>query len=349
MSTDSSIETQEISNEEVSISTEATPALFSIDNANMDELNALADMLSKAEAEVAQTPKQTETTIEEVENEEQKQAETQAEDEPLSVEDEDAQQPKVSDRVRLSALSNDDKHLVTTAVQLVKSGYARNITEALAQLAQDSDPQEERQEPAEQQPQAKAPVETSARISEIKAQLKAAKEDFDTDREIELLEELSDIKADIKLQAQQQKSIEAEQKSAENEAKQSVYIESIAKANAAFPDGAIPGTPFFNEVQKTVEEFQKSKPWMLEDPEYPNWIAGYVGMKLGVSPANANAVAPQAQQSPKPSQAPRIPARQASPMVGGNATTAVNRASVDSMISELTADQIDAVFRSAFA
>ena len=321
-----------------------------LEDASLDDLDALASQFALDE-EKPETPKETpEPPKQEAESEEEESQE--AEETAEEVEEEEAaeeQKPKVANRIRLTDLKDQDKALVSTAVQMVKDGLAGSIPEAIAKLSGQPQAKATERAPQEQEPQEQEPSRTDAikaEILEIKAALKEAKDAFDGDREMDLLEALADAKAELRLedfkseQAQQQEQQQA-LTSYERE-----YADARETVKQLYPDGENPESEFAQALRAEIARKEQVNPEFFNDPQYPVDLASKVAARLGIAPATAKtapaAKAPQAKQSTSVP-VPKVAARPASPVVGGNATTNPDAASIGKMLDSLSAEDLDAV------
>lgn len=274
-----------------------------IDQLSDDELGALAD---NPELLAKYSPSEEEPTNAAEEPTEE------GDEEPDPSPKEDA----APERVRLNALSETDARLVNAAVQMVRANPTLSIGEAMAALT----PSKQPQEPAQSAETTPAPAhkslveEARAEVSATLAALKEAKDNYETDKDLELTEKLLDAK--VKLFAAQE--AEARQALEAETAIQAEIDKSIAQAVALYPDSGVEGTEFFADIQAEVERINQTNPEFFHDPSYPLALAGIVGARRGIAPAFASS-SPSSQS--KPATPPARSARAASiPVLGGNAS-----------------------------
>jgi hypothetical protein len=306
-----------------------------IDNMSLEELDAYLENLGN-EPEGEPQAQATEQL------EEQSQEEAQEEEEP---------QPRIAERVRLTNLADSDKAIVTTAVQMVKDGLAGSIPEAIAKLA-GQPASHTKEEPAEAEEQQDKPPSIADKLTELKAEIKKAREEFDSDLELELLEQLTDLKSDIKLQQYQDKLAQQQQEQEAQYSFESEYAESRDKANELYPDGMNPESEFAEALRAEIARKEKLNPAFFDDPTYPLELAGKVALKLGITPktaakAQAKPPVPTISQNGK---TPRVAARPVNPMVGGDATSGTPAAQVARQVEALNSiDDLDAVAEALFS
>lgn len=345
-------------NDEATVDTAAQPDTTqaqeaeapTLDNISLDELDALADQLAKDEEpsntkpEVKEQAKAEPATKEEEEEKEDKDEDSTDED----AEDNEAKAPK---RVRLTALADQERSLVSTAIRMVDEGLAGNFTEAYQRLTGTTPTAQEqaKAEPQEQQEEQVPKTEAiKSEILEIKKALKAAEDEFDSEKKFDLLEALADAKAELRLEEYKtQIQAEREQETAQS-AFDTTYAEARDRANELYPDGKDPQSEFAREIRATLDDFNKTNPAIFNSPNYPLAVAGMVAAKLGIAPVTAKAATPKA--APKQSTSvpvPKVAARPASPVVGGNATTTHDAASIEQMLESLSPDDLDALANAA--
>lgn len=311
---------------------------FSLDDASMQQLEAIASALDAAPQKQDDAHAPTQDYESELITEEVAEEETQQSPEPTTA--------KVGDRVRLTGMSESDKALVAAAVQMVKGGLAANIADAMAAIL--PKPQEaayEQQEVTEEATAQPSQIETlQAQITALKADIKKAAEDYDKDAELELQDQLIDAKAELKLLqhlAAQQQAVQ------ENEAEtafQSNYTESVTLAGKIFPGCQDPKSPLYAEIRKVMAEKEATNPAFFDSPDYPLAIAGIAASRIG------QAAAQQKQQSAPQSQPPRQTPRQAqNPLVGGTATRGVaSGANIDAMLARIDINNLDELAQAVF-
>jgi len=252
------------------------------------------------------------------------------------------------DRVRLTSLPDTDKAIVNTAVQMVRDGLATNIHDAISKIAGGPSQQADDAEVEEAEEEEEAPdthqeaIDAKLdQITTIRAELTQAHEDFDNVKVMELSEALGDAKSDIKMLEYERKieSQDAERNQAQEaeDAFSVEYNEYRDQANAIYPDGAVEGTPLYNQIVAEVENYKSTNPGFFNSPDYPMAIAGKAAAKLGISPQFSKPdAAPAAQQQAQSPNRPRVAARSDNPLVGGNATTGSGSA-------ETSARQVEAI------
>lgn len=311
---------------------------FSLDDASMQQLEAIASALDSAPQAQEDAPTLPPEHESELITEEITEEETQQSPEPTPA--------KVGDRVRLTGMSETDKALVAAAVQMVKGGLAANIADAMAAIL--PKPQEAAYEQPEDTEEAAAQpsqIEAlQAQITALKADIKKAAEDYDKDAELELQDQLIDAKADLKLlqyiASQQQQTQQAE---AQTEF-QSDYADSVAMAGKMFDGCRDPNSPLYAEIKKVMSEKEASNPAFFDSPDYPLAIASIAAARIGKTPAA------QKQQSAPQSQPPRQTPRQAqNPLVGGTATRGVaSGANIDAMLARIDINNLDELAQAVF-
>lgn len=308
----------------------------SLENLSLDDLDALADQIGKDAEPQPEPPKAEEPPKEETKAEE-------SEEDAEQAEDAEAKAPK---RVRLTALQDQERALVSTAIQMVNDGLAANFTEAYARLTAKPDaPQVEAE--AEQQQEAEPPIteRIKSEIAQIRTALKEAKDAFDGEKEMDLLEALADAKAELRLEEFKAQQAELQQQTEAQSAFETAYAEARNRANELYPDGADPESDFAKGIAAVMDDLSRTTPAIFDSPNYPLAVAGLVAAKLGIAPATAKA-SPAKQQQAKTNQSvpvPKVAARPASPAVGGNATSVQNAASIQALLDNLSAEDLDAL------
>jgi hypothetical protein len=316
-----------------------------LEDASLDDLDALASQfaLDEEKPETPEPPKQ------EAESEEEEPQETEETDEDEEEEAAEEQKPKVANRIRLTDLKDQDKALVSTAVQMVKDGLAGSIPEAIAKLSGQPQAKATEQAQQEQEPQEQQPSRTDAiksEILEIKAALKEAKDAFEGDREMDLLEALADAKAELRLEEFKSEQAQQQEQQQALTTYEREYADARETVKQLYPDGENPESEFAQALRAEIARKEQVNPEFFNDPQYPVDLASKVAARLGIAPATAKtapaAKAPQAKQSTSVP-VPKVAARPASPVVGGNATTNPDATSIGKMLESLNADDLDAV------
>jgi hypothetical protein len=289
------------------------------------EVEAAFDALQKQEQGEKDAPKQPD---------EQEPADEQpeGEQEPPT----EGEEESMPNRIRLGDLQTKDRAIIVNAVQMVRDGLAENVEEAIAKLLpQEPAPSQEADTEAEPDPYEAKIAEQEQEIEAIRAALTKAKEDFDTKAELELVEALGDAKSEIKLlkfAKEQDARRQAEQEQqAELSAYESTYQQFRDQANDLYPDGGKPGTPMFEEVQRTVAWFEANNPQIFQTPNYPLAIAGIAAANLAKAANGKNGSQPTATKPRVAAQSPsagpaRGPARPTDVLVGDDATSAATNA-----------------------
>jgi len=273
----------------------------------------------------------------------------------------DTVEDKAPKRVRMSDLPEVDRKLVNNAVQLVRDGQAANIEEAIAKITGTAPAKTEATQEATQEAEAidehKAAVDSKLEaITEIKTKLAKAKADFDTDAEMELIDQLLEAKSDLKLMQyshdQEAKAAEQSTKAQAETAFDTEYSATRDRANALFPDATNPESALYEQIRKDVAHYEKTNPAFFNSPEYPLALVGMAAAKLGIAPATAKTNGAPAPAKPNLNGTPpRTAARPANPLVGGDATSGIGSADhawrqVESLRSE---QDLDALAEAVFA
>jgi hypothetical protein len=185
-------------------------------------------------------------------------------------------------------------------------------------------------------------------ITEIKSKLAKAKADFDTDAELDLIDQLLEAKSDLKLMQyshdQEAKAAEQSTKAQAETAFDTEYSATRDRANALFPDATNPESALYEQIRKDVAHYEKTNPAFFNSPEYPLALVGMAAAKLGIAPATAKTNGAPAKPNLNGTP-PRTAARPANPLVGGDATSGIGSADhawrhVESLSTEQQTDAL---------
>lgn len=264
-------------------------------------------------------------------------------------EEEQIPEGKKLGRVRIGFLQEAEQRLVNSAIQLAR-GAGLTFQEAYDRVTGRNQQQPGQQPPqteTQPTPPANPDADIDSRIADVRAKLKEAKAGFDTDAELDLLDQLSDLKAQKQMAVFRREQAENQEHQTAEARFQSTYQSAVDQAHSLFPQGADPNSEFSKAVAQEIQRLDQKKSPILDEPDYPLDIAWRVASRLGITPKSSSAPAAPASVAPKP-QAPPAPARSARdvpPVVGGSATTItpMSRETMLASIDKMDAAELDRV------
>jgi len=215
-------------------------------------------------------------------------------------------QPTALERISLKSLHPDDRVLIAKAKDLVREGKAAGIAEAVAALTQTEEPRP--QQPASTaEAQAPAPPEQpktaeidpqvadiTARLADLRAQRKAAVEEFDRPTELDLTAQIEDALAEL-ADAKAQAVILNRETTIQNQTLQSV-IEDIYVAH---PDSEDPKSFFSYRMTQEVADYEQAHGPIRQHPAQLKALAAKVSRELGQAKPALQAQKPAAAPPPR--------------------------------------------------
>jgi len=245
---------------------------------------------------------------------------------PATDEDDAPAEPQAQsaslERISLKSLHPDDRVLIAKAKDLVREGKAAGIAEAVAALTQSEEPRQQEPEPTAeaQAPAPPAPPKTveqdpqvaeiTTRLADLRAQRKAAVEEFDRPTELELTAQIEDALAELS-DAKAQAALLSRETTIQNQTLQSV-IEDIYVVH---PDSEDPKSYFSYRMTQEVADYEQAHGPIRQHPAQLKALAAKVAKELGQAKP-----APQAQK-PAAAPPPRQNARPLGTSAPGSAAT----------------------------
>lgn len=183
-------------------------------------------------------------------------------------------------RLSLKGLSTRDAQHLMDAIQAVKTGKFNSVEEAMKSLATAADPNAPNNTANPNQDQPPAPPPTVAqlteRVTQLKADQKKAAEDYDTAKLLEIGDQLSDAKIDLR-DAVKREDAEKDFAQQWNTAQAASIAQAEAKYAAIWSD---PNGAFFQAVDDArIAATQRQDPIMAE-PDWPLKLADRVHQRM---------------------------------------------------------------------
>jgi len=284
--------------------------------------------------------------------------EAPAEDQPRNAEEADTQsqaeegeEPPEAEatesgptRVSLKSLPVEDRKKTATAVTLVRDGVYENLAEALAdvyglnrQSAQsstetaegsDAEDSESEETVAEELPEAVAEIQS--RIDQLVEERKTALSEFETDKAIEIGDQIAELRLEAFVAKQQ---AEAQAQSQEQLAQEeATYID---KARDQYPDLLDEESTFFEEAIRERAYREATDPDFFDKPDWPLRLAETVNERIGGAKPTATT-----QETTYANQGKAPPARPPGQVAtGGNGMPVL---SAEDAMAKIEAGEVDA-------
>jgi hypothetical protein len=232
------------------------------------------------------------------------------EDPPPAATEPEAPATRAPDRIHLRALKPEDRTLVADAVQMVRDGKSTNIVAALVALGVQAPPAaapapHDAETPA---PQAQTPTPVEAptpdanvtklaeEITSLRNQRRKAKEEFDSDLEMSLTEQIEDKVAELGEARSQAKLAQAD--------KGSKIQQSIQDVIAKYPESDDTDSDFSNRLNELLDLAHYRQDPRLDQPDYLMVFADQVANELGKGSTPQRAAAPHTPSNTAPPPAP---------------------------------------------
>jgi len=272
--------------------------------------------------------------------------------EPQDTPQEEPQAPTQShlERISLKSLHPDERVLIAQAKEMVREGKAASFVDAFSSLTQKSQagtqepdpqptapapaPQEQTQQPAP--PPAVQPDQNVAQITQeiadLRAQRKAAIEEFDRPTEIELTSQIEDKLAELS-EAKAAAIVSARETQSAQQAIQSV-IEDIY---VDYPEAEDPKSFFSYRMTQEIESYESTHGSIARHPQQLKVLAAKVAAETGQGK-------PPATPATKPQPAPVQPRQTARPLgsaaPGSAAGTRVSPDQIQQFINSANEDDL---------
>lgn len=220
------------------------------------------------------------------------------------------------DRISLRSLHPDDRLLVAQAKELVREGIAPRLADAFKMLTETEagtpEPAPQFQQPADDTPPANAPAQTPApsieadpevarlasTLADLRAQRKAAVEEFDRPKELDLTSQIEDALAalaEAKSQAIYRTRETTIQEQAVNAVIEEIYV--------AHPDSEDPKSFFSYRLTQEVADYEQAHGPISRHPAQLRQLAAKVAAEIGQkqeTKPQAQAAAPPPRQNARP-------------------------------------------------
>lgn len=251
-----------------------------------------------------------------------------AEGDPQPPADDSADEPPANpaapslERISLKSLHPDDRKLIADAKEMVRSGKAAGLTDALAQLTQpeqpstqepgpsagtspetspDAEPQDDGAQAAPQQ-QSQNPVDSdpevtrlTAHIAELRTQRQTAVENFERDTEMTLTTQIEDAVAQLGF-ARADATNQLRQAQTQDQAFQAA----VEEVNVAHPETEDNTSFFYFRLSQEVQTYENQRGSIRNSPAQLMVLADKV----------AKDIAAQTPAQPEPQPAPQVSAKQ---------------------------------------
>jgi hypothetical protein len=212
------------------------------------------------------------------------------------------------ERISLKSLHPDERVLIAQAKDMVRNGEAASFADAFTHLVrneagtQEPDPQPQAQAPQDPQPAAtQAAVEPdqdvaaiASRLTDLRAQRKAAVEEFDRPTEIELTNQIEDVLAEL-AEAKSQVALRQRETTVQNQAIdaviQDIYVE--------HPEAEDADSFFSYRMTREVDAYEKAHGSIRNHPTQLKAIAAKVAKEIGTAQGKPQAQPPATQTQPR--------------------------------------------------
>lgn len=161
--------------------------------------------------------------------------------------------------------------------------------------------------------------EIDLKLADLKEKRRTAIKGFDAENQIQLTEEIESLQEQKNLARERTLKLEESRRATEASFAAAVK-ESMAEAQALFPESATKGAKFNVELTKEVRRLEAAGSPIFKDPEWPLNLAARVALRLGIAPVKPTPAAPATKPAVKKDPAPvaRRPVRVVpSPSAGG--------------------------------
>lgn len=205
----------------------------------------------------------------------------------------DGSEVKPKGRLSVRALPADEQKQLAVALEMVRKGEASTVFAALQTMAGPVANEPDTTPAADVPPAATPPSQSlpavaaiESELADLRAQRKAAKEDFDVTLESDLTDQIEDKIAE--LSAAKANAVIAQQAQG---AWREQYLSAVDAMEARYPDAADETTTFYELLDNKVLAAEARKDPALNDPNYILKFADQVAAVLR-TPANARPPAP---------------------------------------------------------
>lgn len=228
-------------------------------------------------------------------------------------------QPQSLERISLKSLHPDERVLIAQAKEMVREGKAASFADAFQSLikpeagTQEPAPQAQAQAQPQSDPQpspATAAVELdqsvtdiTTRLADLRAQRKAAVEEFDRPAEIELTNQIEDTLADL-AEAKSQSAIRNRESTTQDQAIEAV----IQDIYVDHPEAEDPDSFFSYRMTRELTAYEKAHGSIRNHPQQLKGLASKIAAEITGQSTG------QTQQQPAAAAAPILPRQNARPI-----------------------------------
>jgi hypothetical protein len=196
---------------------------------------------------------------------------------------------KHAQRIRLTGLQEADQQKVTDALNLVREGKASDIATAMKMVAgEEAAPVEPQAEP-EPEPTPEPPnlTELEERLAILRQERRAAKADYDNERDAELTDEIEDVLLSIQTAKLSERDQQGEMRSYNDQ-----FAEAVAEVEQQYAH-VFDTNPDFEELLDAYKaKAESSNDPIIQDPRYVIGLAEKAARVLGLSKTPATTLAP---------------------------------------------------------